>query len=305
MITPTANHPGATIRIILDADEDNASNSIVVPSGQASELIDIIKVEQDVQIEVTAQDGVTKMVYTIHFTNENLIEKTSNADLRRLEINYGLMTPNFKPAITEYEVTVPEDTYSVDILPKADDPLAEVHVFAGTKEIGDYDGYYAEALEDGENPITIEVTSPDETVTKTYTVNVYRNEEDKLKNLTPLEAEDIDFENSGDVILVMIDEYPRVSSSVFEELKNYPEKTIIFQGNDYSLEFKASDLERVIQHAHRVRFRTASPREARHVGQRDSSWAMPGSRLGILRGTPHRNRIEREDGKARSPSVQV
>ena len=79
--------PGATIRIILDADEDNASNSIVVPSGQASELIDIIKVEQDVQIEVTAQDGVTKMVYTIHFTNENLIEKTSNADLRRLEIN--------------------------------------------------------------------------------------------------------------------------------------------------------------------------------------------------------------------------
>ena len=246
VITPTANHPGATIRIILDADEDNASNSIVVPSGQASELIDIIKVEQDVQIEVTAQDGVTKMVYTIHFTNENLIEKTSNADLRRLEINYGLMTPNFKPAITEYEVTVPEDTYSVDILPKADDPLAEVHVFAGTKEIGDYDGYYAEALEDGENPITIEVTSPDETVTKTYTVNVYRNEEDKLKNLTPLEAEDIDFENSGDVILVMIDEYPRVSSSVFEELKNYPEKTIIFQGNDYSLEFKASDLERVI-----------------------------------------------------------
>ncbi len=246
VITPTADHPGATIRIILDADEDNASNSIVVPSGQASELIDIIKVEQDVQIEVTAQDGVTKMVYTIHFTNENLIEKTSNADLRRLEINYGLMTPNFKPAITEYEVTVPEDTYSVDILPKADDPLAEVHVFAGTKEIGDYDGYYAEALEDGENPITIEVTSPDETVTKTYTVNVYRNEEDKLKNLTPLEAEDIDFENSGDVILVMIDEYPRVSSSVFEELKNYPEKTIIFQGNDYSLEFKASDLERVI-----------------------------------------------------------
>ena len=83
-------------------------------------------------------------------------------------------------------------------------------------------------------------------MTKTYTVNVYRNEEDKLKNLTPLEAEDIDFENSGDVILVMIDEYPRVSSSVFEELKNYPEKTIIFQGNDYSLEFKASDLERVI-----------------------------------------------------------
>lgn len=98
--------------------------------------------------------------------------------------------------------------------------------------------------EDGENPITVEVTSPDKKVKKIYTVNIYRNEEDKQKNLKPLEAEDIDFENSDDVIRVMIEEYPRVSASVFNELKNYPNKIIIFQGNDYSLEFKGLRAEK-------------------------------------------------------------
>ena len=134
---------------------------------------------------------------------------------------------------------------------------------AGSKEIGDYDGNYSQALEDGENEITIEVTSPDKTVTKEYTLLIYRNEEDKLKNLTPLEADDIDFENSDDVILVMIDEYPRVSADVFEELKEYPKKTIVFQGNDYSLEFKASDLKRVIPQAEIYDFRMyfTSPEE--------------------------------------------
>ena len=101
VITPTANHPGATIRIVVDDKENGGDQGIVVPSGQASDLLELIHVEQDVKIEVTAQDGKTTMTYTIRFINENLIEKTSNADLRGLKINYGLMTPNFKPSITE------------------------------------------------------------------------------------------------------------------------------------------------------------------------------------------------------------
>ena len=104
------------------------------------------------------------------------------------------MTPKFKPAVTEYEVTATEDTYSVDIIPRTDDRLATYEVFAGTRKIGDYNNNYALALEDGENEVRIVVTSPDKTVTKEYTVMIYRNEEDKLKNLTPLESEDVDYE---------------------------------------------------------------------------------------------------------------
>ena len=236
IITATANHPHATIRI----------NGEVVNSGTPSELIELIKIKSKIPIEVTAQDGITKKTYNIEFTNENLVERTSNADLRSLRVNYGQMTPNFKPAVTEYEIATTENTYSVDIIPRTSDPLAEMKVFSGSREIGDYNGNYSQALEDGENEIRVEVTSPDKKNKKSYSIRVYRKEEDKLKNLAPLTAAEIDFESSENPIVVMIDEYPRVSADVFEKLKQYPDKTIIFQGNDYSLTFNAKDLNKVI-----------------------------------------------------------
>ncbi len=237
IITATANHPGATIKI----------NGQVVPSGTPSDLIELIEIKQTIKVEVTAQDGKTKKVYNIEFTNENLIEKTNNADLKRLSVNYGFITPEFKSSVTEYEVTATENTWSVDVVPRVSDPLATMRVLNGTRELGDYNGNYALALVDGQNDITIEVTSPDKTVVKNYQVSVFRNEEEKLKNFTPLEAEDIDFDRSGNPIIVKVDEYPRVGASVFNTLReDYPEKTIIFQGNDYSVRFDAKNLTRVI-----------------------------------------------------------
>ena len=199
------------------------------------------------KVKVTAEDGVTRKVYKIEFTNQNLIEKTSNADLRRLAVNYGLMTPNFQSAVTDYEVTAKEKTWSVDIVPRLADQYATMRVLNGTRELGDYDGNYALALVDGENKVTIEVTSPDKTVTKNYDLTIYRNEEEKLKNLEPLEAEDINFEQVGNPIIVKIEEYPRVGASVFNTIREeYPDRSIIFQGNDYSIRFDGKNLTRVI-----------------------------------------------------------
>lgn len=235
IITPTANHPGATITV----------NGDMVESGSPSDLIELIEIYQEIPIVVTAQDGVTQLTYKITFTNQNLIEKTDNADLRNLTLEYGVMTPRFQPSVTEYELSVTEDTWSVELIPRTADKLATVKVFWGTKEIGDKNGRFAQAIEDGENDFTIEVTSSDKSTVKEYNVAVYRNEEDKMKTLAVLQAEDVDFE-SDDVITIMIDRYPRVSAEVFNELKNYPEKKIIFQGNDYSISFNASDIKRTV-----------------------------------------------------------
>ncbi len=246
IITATVNQPGATIRIGYVLSDGSFQVIQAAESGKPSDMIEIIEVNQTIGVEVTAQDGETKIIYKINFTNENLVEKTNNADLRSLVVNKGQMTPDFQAAVTEYEVAVTEDTWSVDIIPRVADPLATMRVLAGTKEIGDYNGNYALALVDGENAVTIEVTSPDGTTVKNYSLKIYRNEEGKLKNLTPLEAEQVDYKNSDNVITVMISEYPRVGASVFNTLRDYPEKTIVFQGNDYSLEFKASDIDRVV-----------------------------------------------------------
>lgn len=238
-VTATANDPNAKIKI----------DGKPVESGKASELIRILEVKQKVQVVVTAQDGKTQMTYTITFTNENYIEKTNNADLKRLEVQYGAMRPEkFKASVTEYEVSVDEETYSVELLPKTADQYATMKVFSGTKEIGDYRGNYASSIQDGENEFTIEVTSSDGTKKKDYVVTVYRGDEDKMGNLKPITTDDIDFELEDDLILIDISKYSRVGRDVFEKLKEYPEKTIIFQGNDYSLQFNGKDLDEIIPH---------------------------------------------------------
>ncbi|MEM1485305.1 cadherin-like beta sandwich domain-containing protein [Oscillospiraceae bacterium PP1C4] len=263
-VTATTNHPSATITV----DGKKAA------SGKATELINVLEVNQSVTVVVTAQDRKTTMTYVVSLYNGNLVEKSSNADLSNLTVNYGAMTPYFKSSITTYEVAAKEDTYSVDIIPKPADRMATVKVFSGTKEIGDEDGNYSDALVDGENEFNIKVTSPDKTKTKEYALTVYRNEEDKMKTLKPITAEDIDFEES-DVIIVDISKYSRVSADVFNELKKYPKKQIIFQGNDYSLQFNASDIKKVIPHTQTFDFALSyeSPLE-------DEIWDIIDSRRG-------------------------
>ena len=127
-----------------------------MPSGQASDLLELIHVEQDVKIEVTAQDGktTTDLYDPLYQRKSDRRSYTSNADLRSLKIGHGLMTPNFKPSVTESTVRLQFRRIHILLMscPKPTDPLAEIRVLAGTREIGNYDGHYAEALEDGRTP---------------------------------------------------------------------------------------------------------------------------------------------------------
>lgn len=238
-VTATTNDPFATLQI----DGKNAT------SGQPSEPIVLLDVYQTVTVVVTAQDGKNSTTYEVVLYNTNMVEKSSNADLSNLKVIEGQMEPGFAPSVLTYEVYVKEDLNSVEIIPTPADPMAKVQVFAGTLEIGDEEGNYEYAIVDGENTFSVRVTAPDESKYKDYTIIVYRNEEGKMGFLRPITAEDIDFENSGDIILVDITKYPRVAADVFNTLKTeYPEKTIIFEGNDYSLQFDGADIEKIIPH---------------------------------------------------------
>lgn len=164
------------------------------------------------------------------------------------------MTPEFDPAVITYEVAVKEDTWAVDIIPKPADPLATVQVLEGSREMGDYNNNYALALKDGANTVTVRVTSPDGSRTQDYTVTIYRGQKDKLKNLTPLTADDLGEEifkdESVNPIIISVVEYPRIQSDVFQALKDAtvddPDKTIVLQGNDFSLTFRGADLDTII-----------------------------------------------------------
>lgn len=237
-ITAVPTEPHATMTI--DGKE--------LKSGEAYSL-ELVEVNQTVTIVVTAQDGKSQKTYTIRFTNKNLIKKSANADLKSLKLTKGEMSPVFKPSTLDYSFYTTEDTSYVDLYPVPSDPNATVRVMAGTLQIGDHNGNYSQTIVDGENEFTIEVTASDGVTIKTYTAMVYRNDEENMGSLTPLTIEDIDLEAESPIISSDITKRPRVSSEVFQELKNYPDKTLVLQGNDYSLQFAAKDLNTIIPDA--------------------------------------------------------
>ena len=126
--------------------------------------------------------------------NNNIIEKPSNneqptaniksnnADLKMLGIEPHDFT-GFKSGNTSYEVKVPSDTEVVEVYATAKDKAAEV---SGTGK---------RILKEGNNKIEVVVTAEDGT-TKTYTINVIREEakeEEETEN-----TEDVLSKYSGD-----------------------------------------------------------------------------------------------------------
>lgn len=223
-------------------------NGIDTPPGKPSDIYEPYDAKTVVKIEVTAQDGKTKMTYTINVTNLNLISKSSNADLEKLEIREGSMSPRFKPGVTEYEVAVKDDVSAVDILPVTRSEEASLKVFSDTKQLGDYYDRYSTFIRDGENIVTVEVTAEDGKTKKEYQVTIFRKDEEKQGNYKPVTADMVDFTTNP--IVVDISRYTVVAAEVFNILKeDYPDKTMVFQGNDYSLQLTGKDMDMLVPHA--------------------------------------------------------
>ena len=236
VVTPTAASPYATITV----------DKMACESGKPSHQINPLEAHSKVHIVVTAQDGKTKNTYILSVTDENLITKSDNADLYSLAVVTADLNPKFNSSVTEYEAYVKDDVYSVDIIPKTANRYAKVTVFAERREIGDYDENYSVSLFDDETEITVEVVSQDEKVTKEYTVTIYRGDEEKQGKYDPITAEEVDF-TVADPIKIDITKYPLVAADVFNTLKtDYPDKSILFTGNDYTLSIKGSDMDTLV-----------------------------------------------------------
>ncbi len=231
-ITFTAKpvHPNATMTI----------NKKKLVSGTPSEPYKSYDPYTLVTIEVTAENGKTKKVYKITVRNENILPKSDNADLKSLVVDYGTMTPKFHPSVTDYKVAVKDEVTSVDIIPIPAQAHAKVEVFKDSKKLGDYSNNFSTSLDEGENEITITVTAEDGKLKKTYNVLVYSKDEEHQGNFKPITSEMVNFAGANPIV-VDISRYTVVSADVFNKLKKeYPNKTIIFQGNDYSLQITGS-----------------------------------------------------------------
>ena len=144
-----------SLSLSYDTDDDSAGAYV---SGNELDVG-----SNTVTITVEAEDGTTKY-YTIEVTREQdpEYEASKDADLSKLTISSGRLSPAFSPDVTDYVVYVPFEKKSFSVDGYAND----------SKALG-VDGQKAK-LAEGENVLTVVCTAEDGTTTKTYTVHVYR-----------------------------------------------------------------------------------------------------------------------------------
>jgi hypothetical protein len=111
-------------------------------------------------IEVTAEDQVTKVTYTITVVRAAAV---TDATLKSLTVSEGELDPEFSPATKAYTVNIPYSTNSITIAAEANNANANVSG-SGLKE----------ELTAGNNPFTIKVTAEDGVTEETYTVTIIR-----------------------------------------------------------------------------------------------------------------------------------
>lgn len=193
-----------------------------------------------VRVTVTAEDGVTKKTYTMNITRltaeEDNPEDESEARLKNLGIRpteYDFS--GFKRDNTSYTVEVPNELTEVEVYAEAVNPNAKI---TGTGTV---------TLQEGENTVNVEVTAPDGTTKKTYTLVITRtasteteepeestDNEDKIFGLSQLlvKGQNISPKFSEDVYEYTIGLTEDLSSLDIEALASDENATIEIAGNE-------------------------------------------------------------------------
>ncbi|MCL1873767.1 MAG: cadherin-like beta sandwich domain-containing protein [Clostridiales bacterium] len=150
-VSATTSHPEAT-----------TSHSGIVFTDEYMQLLDVG--DNMISIEITAEDGVTKKIYTL---TVNRAEPSSDADLSKLSLSSGSslisLDPAFDPGHINYKASVPYGISSITIAAEPNYPGATVEG-AGIKN-----------LVIGSNTLTVEVIAEDGS-RKPYVVVVTRDE---------------------------------------------------------------------------------------------------------------------------------
>lgn len=165
-ISPNFNKNTTSYWITVPTAVDSIEVTAIPEDANATVSVEgnynLADVQNYIYIRVTAEDGVTRKVYTINVTRSDN-EEEINADLNSLAIEGVLLEPEFREDIMEYTVNLESDLEKLNILAFPKIEGASV-VIEGN-----------ENLKKGENIITIKVLSVNGENEKIYTVKVNKN----------------------------------------------------------------------------------------------------------------------------------
>ena len=130
-------------------------------------------VPKDIDIVVTAHDGVTTKTYTVTVTRQGFTDATLSALTVSDGTNDVPLTPDFDSNTVSYTASVVHSVSSVTVTPTVNESHASVTVDGTTVVTGTASS--AVSLTAGQaNDIEVVVSAEDTSVTKTYTVSVTR-----------------------------------------------------------------------------------------------------------------------------------
>jgi lysophospholipase L1-like esterase len=153
-LTPTAADAGASILVRI-----NGGSFVPVASGSASAPLALAAGANSIDVQVTAQDGVTVKTYSISVSRMAL---GSNANLSSLTIDPATLSPAFDALTTSYSGTVDNAVTAVTVTPTTEDPTASFSVSG------------ASGLVVGSNTVTVRVTAQNGSTTNDYLVTINR-----------------------------------------------------------------------------------------------------------------------------------
>ena len=154
-VTPTPAHSAATYVIKLGSVTD------------ADGVVELSVGSNVITVEVTAEDRVTKMTYTVAVNRAP--PPSTDATLSGLTLS-GIDIGSFSSSKTSYTASVYNSVSQTTVTPTLNQSGASYVIKLGTSE--DADGTVSLAV--GSNVITVEVTAEDGQTTKTYKATVNR-----------------------------------------------------------------------------------------------------------------------------------
>ena len=184
-LTPNFNKYKTSYAITVGEDVSSL-NVIATPEVATSKVsisgnTELKNGDNKIYVTVTAENG-SKRIYTITVTKTGDPVK-SNSYLENLIVENATMSPEFSKEVFEYDCgTVGASVKNLKILAFGENENVKVEIIGNDE------------LKDGENTITVKVTSEDGTTTKEYVIKVKKDssivEEEKTEEINALENTD-------------------------------------------------------------------------------------------------------------------
>lgn len=188
VLSYSANVENSISRVSISPQKAEAAQSVTVngisvdySSASVSVPVDLGVGKNTVEINVSAEDGISTRTYTLTFNRANT-GVSNNANLSSLTISSGTLLPSFNKNCLEYQAFVNASVATIDVTPTVAAAASSVAVNFETAVSGSAKSVPLGA-KGTDTIIKVTVTAQDGT-TRTYTLTVNRATEEWSNNAT-------------------------------------------------------------------------------------------------------------------------